>query len=159
MNAQISIAESNQTVRSLFPAESPHRRILIVDDNQGIRSLLQDCLEEEGYEVETANDGWAAWSKVLLQPGTYQVIVFDGKMPEMNGLQLLQELQQAQGPIPAPVMISGDIAILAQAAQMGLCSLLRKPFDLETFLELLSTVEQEPEAAFDLNQCEFRWGS
>jgi CheY-like chemotaxis protein len=73
-----------------------NRRILVVDDDSNIRSVLQELLKEEAYEVDSASDGFIAWNKLALQGERYDVILPDIHMPRMNGLQLIQALQNQQ---------------------------------------------------------------
>lgn len=72
-----------------------NKRVLVVDDNQTIRSLLQELLEDEAYEVDTAPDGFIAWEKLAQQPGKYEAILLDMHLPGLDGLQLLQALTGA----------------------------------------------------------------
>ena len=66
-------------------------KILVVDDEENIRFLFKEELEEEGYQVEVASNGFEAIDKVK---GTrFDVIVMDIKMPGMDGIQALNEIK------------------------------------------------------------------
>jgi DNA-binding response OmpR family regulator len=118
-----------------------NKRILVVDDDYNIRSVLQEVLEEEAYEVDTASDGFIAWNKLTLQPGKYDVILLDIHMPRLNGLQLIQELQNQQKETSLSVVVlSSDEEAIQQALHMGVCHALKKPFDLEAILALISNM-------------------
>ena len=118
-----------------------NKRILIVDDDQQIQSFLQDLLQEEGYEVETASDGLLALEQIAHGSG-YVIILLDLRMPRMDGIQFLQALQQQrQVSLPPIIAYSGDSNAIKQAALMGTCCVLAKPFDLEHLLTLILTHE------------------
>ena len=67
-------------------------RILIVDDEEHIRLLFKEELEDEGYTVDLASNGLDALDK--LKRGAYSVIVLDIKMPGMDGIQTLAEIKK-----------------------------------------------------------------
>src|SRR5512136_3052978 len=67
-------------------------RILIVDDEEHIRLLFKEELEDEGYTVDLASNGLDALDKV--KRGAYSVIVLDIKMPGMDGIQTLAEIKK-----------------------------------------------------------------
>src|SRR6266849_1728670 len=103
-------------------------------------TLLQDLLESEAYEVDTANDGLIALEKLAHQRERYEVILLDLTMPRMNGLQLSQVLrQQEEAWLHKIIVVSGNQDAMQQAIWLGIRSFLAKPFDLETLLELVSS--------------------
>ncbi|MBO0792809.1 MAG: response regulator, partial [Ktedonobacteraceae bacterium] len=63
--------------------------IFVVDDDQTLRSLIQEYLEDEAYEVDTAIDGQDALEQMMQHRKVYDAIVLDLSMPRLNGLQLL----------------------------------------------------------------------
>jgi CheY-like chemotaxis protein len=116
------------------------QRILVVDDDRELRSLLQALLESEGYAVDTACDGQIAWEKLESQPGAYEAVFLDVNLPRMTGLQLIRALrQQETGRISPLVAMSANREALNQAAALGVRHVLEKPFDLEAVLALAST--------------------
>lgn len=70
------------------------KSILVVDDDQTVRTLLQELLEDEAYEVETAIDGVDALDHLDHQQSGYDVILLDLTMPRLNGLQFLRHVQE-----------------------------------------------------------------
>jgi two-component system, response regulator, stage 0 sporulation protein F len=66
-------------------------RLLVVDDEENIRILFKEELEDEGYEVELASNGYEAIEK--FEAGTFDLIVLDIKMPGMDGIQVLSEIK------------------------------------------------------------------
>ncbi|TAE53644.1 MAG: response regulator, partial [Bacteroidetes bacterium] len=101
-------------------------KILIIDDEEVIRSTLQEILEYEDYEVETASDGKEGLDKVLQE--TYDAVICDIKMPKMNGLEVLERSTDAKPEVPF-VMISGhaDIETAVDATKKGAYDFLEKP--------------------------------
>lgn len=116
-------------------------RILLVEDDTEIRTLLRELLESEGYEVETATNGVAAWDKLVCQPEPYQAVLLDLTLPHMTGLQLIQALQQQHAALLRSVIVlSANTIALQQVLAMGIGHVLAKPFDLDTVLALLASV-------------------
>ncbi|MBV9231034.1 MAG: response regulator [Chloroflexi bacterium] len=114
------------------------QRILVIDDEPSIRWLLQELLEDEGYEVDLATDGLDALGKLDQPCRVYDVILLDLTMPRMDGLQFLRVMQQrALDVSPSIIALSADVIALQQAASMGMSNLLSKPFDLEALLEMI----------------------
>ena len=79
-------------------------RILVIDDERSIRNTLKDILEFEKYTVELAEDGFKALELLLTKD--FDVILCDIKMPGMDGIEVLQKVEELKPDIPV-VMISG----------------------------------------------------
>ena len=114
------------------------KRILVVDDDSTLRSLIQELLEDEAYKVDTAIDGLDALEQLDHQRNVYDVLLLDMTMPRMNGLQFLQTVQQ-QGllPLRSIIALSGDEEAIQQVTCMGIYGILKKPFDLDALLVLV----------------------
>ncbi|MCQ2176611.1 MAG: sigma-54 dependent transcriptional regulator [Bacteroidales bacterium] len=108
-------------------------RILIVDDERAIRNSLGEILTEEGYVVETAEDGAKGLEMALKDH--FDVIFCDIKMPEMDGVDVLEKLQQ-EGVDSSVVMISGhgDIDTAVECIKKGAYDFIQKPLDLNRIL-------------------------
>jgi two-component system nitrogen regulation response regulator NtrX len=122
------------------------RRILVVDDEAGIRSALGQLLEYEGYEVRTASnaaDGLAEYER--FQP---HLVFMDIKMAGMDGMEALKRLRQ-QDPSACVVMISGHATIktAVDATQLGAYDILEKPLDTDRILVLLRNALDRAELA------------
>ena len=112
------------------------RRILVVDDEQGIRGALGQLLEYEGYEVRTASnatDGIAEYQK--WRP---DLVFMDVKMGGMDGLEALKRLREIDTAATV-VMISGHATIrtAVEATQLGAYEILEKPLDTDRILVML----------------------
>src|SRR5215475_2597249 len=74
------------------PSQEDSPRILIVDDEKVIREILSDFLAMEGYVVRAVEDGVAALKELRLRP--YDLVISDLKMPNMGGLELLEQIAE-----------------------------------------------------------------
>jgi two-component system nitrogen regulation response regulator NtrX len=112
------------------------RKILVIDDEQGIRAALGQLLEYEGYEVRTianATDGIAEYQK--WRP---QLVFLDVKMAGMDGMEALKRIREID-PGATVVMISGHATIrtAVEATQLGAYEILEKPLDTDRILVML----------------------
>ena len=118
-------------------------KLLIIDDERGIRNTLREILSDEGYEVDVAENGKQGLE--MAQQKAYDLIFSDIKMPEMDGLEVLAHLKNDEndengdallnGETPV-VMISGhgDVETAVQALKLGAYDFLLKPLDLNRIL-------------------------
>jgi two-component system nitrogen regulation response regulator NtrX len=107
----------------------PHS-VLIVDDEQGIRSSLTSILSEEGYLVESVATGEDCLAR--LARGPVDVVLLDVWLPKMDGVQTLEVLRQ-NGQLPMVLMISGhaNIDTAVRATKLGAFDFIEKPLSLE----------------------------
>ena len=105
------------------------KRILVVDDEEGIRHLYQEEFEEEGYEVELAEKGEEALKKI--SKAKPDVVILDLKMPGMGGLEVLKKVKRLD--IDIEVIILTGNATFENAVQAmkedGAYNYLTKPLD------------------------------
>ena len=108
-------------------------KILVVDDERAIRNSLKEILADEGYEVDTAEDGASALA--LAEREHYNIIFCDIKMPLMDGIEFLDKVMEA-GLDSAVVMISGhgDIDTAVECIKKGAFDFIQKPLDLNRIL-------------------------
>ena len=74
------------------------KRILVADDTLPMRIMLQDVLNEAGYEVTTAADGQEAWETFQEEPEAFDLLIVDLLMPRMNGFEVLERLRDQYAP-------------------------------------------------------------
>jgi len=107
-------------------------RILVVDDEIGIRAAIQRALERAGHEVTLAVDGLEA-ARVIREAGA-DLALIDIHMPNMDGIELLITFQAVAPAMPVLVMSGGDrnrrLDVLMDATSMGASGILTKPFTL-----------------------------
>ena len=130
-------------VLSLHPNSLFMAKLLIIDDERGIRNTLREILADEGHEVDVAENGKSGLE--MAQAKAYDLIFSDIKMPEMDGMEVLKALKNGEndengdatlnGDCPV-VMISGhgDVETAVQALKLGAYDFLLKPLDLNRIL-------------------------
>ena len=105
-------------------------RILIVDDEESIRSLFVEALEEFGYSCETAKNGLDCLEK-FYRDGHYDVILLDVQMPELNGIETLKKLK-SYAPDVSVIIVSAsrEIENVRIALKEGAYDYIFKPFNI-----------------------------
>ena len=104
--------------------------ILIVDDEKNYLTILSAVLEEEGFEVLTALSGQEALE--IYRTSDLDLVVTDMKMPEMDGIALLENIKQLDPDLPVMMMTAhGTIDKAVEAMQKGAYTYILKPFDNE----------------------------
>jgi DNA-binding response OmpR family regulator len=109
---------------------NPRRRALVVDDDPMVRALLADFLEQQDFEVRTAQDGRTAL--VIFPAERFALILVDFQMPDMTGLEMATEVRQTDPDIPI-ALITGMAQTIDPAAvvQAGINRIFSKPVNLE----------------------------
>jgi len=109
------------------------KKILIVDDENKIRHILQIMLEEQGYTTEQAANGQEALD--LIKTYHYSMVITDLKMPVMDGMELLREIKKLDPDYPVIVLTAyGSIESAVEAIKEGALDFIAKPFDEEKIL-------------------------
>lgn len=108
-------------------------KILIIDDERAIRRALREILEFEEFEVEEAENGKEGFDKA--KSTAFDMIFCDIKMPQMDGMEVLDELIKAKIDTPV-IMISGhgNVETAVQAIKKGAFDFIEKPLDLNRIL-------------------------
>lgn len=114
------------------------KRILIVDDQKGVRRLLEELFKRDGWEVQVAADGQEAVDKVA--ESLPDIVLMDMKMPNMNGLEASQRILKKHGDLDIVMMTAyGEMDIVKEALDVGVKRCITKPFDI---INLRDTVNQ-----------------
>jgi DNA-binding NtrC family response regulator len=108
-------------------------RILVIDDEKSIRNTLKEVLEYEHHQVDLAEDGPSGIE--LFSANTYDIVLCDIKMAKMDGIEVLQKINESSPDIPV-IMISGhgNIDTAVDAIKKGAYDFLEKPLDLNRLL-------------------------
>ena len=117
------------------PATS--RRILLVDDDRGLRLALSTLLEDAGHEVETAGDGPEAVA--LLQGRAFDIVLLDIGLPSMSGLDVLARARELATP-PLVIMMTADDTSqpVLESVRRQAFRYLRKPFPPNTIVDVIN---------------------
>ena len=117
---------------------SEKSKILVVDDEDALRTVLSIGLTSEGYNVSTASDGDEAISG--LQKETFDLVVLDIKMPRMNGFEVLKVIKEKHPTTKVVVATgSGDLKDAIESKKLGAEGFVGKPYDL---VDLLTTIKR-----------------
>jgi len=113
-------------------------RILVVDDEDALRTVLSSELEGEGYEVDTAGDGDEAIE--IVQKKQFNLVLLDIKMPKVDGFEVLKFIKE-KSPHVKVIMLTGfaDLKNAIESKKLGAEDFVSKPYDL---VDLLTTIER-----------------
>jgi len=112
-------------------------RILVADDEQGLRAFVAEALEDEGHAVAQAADGAAAAQ--LLAKESFDLLLTDLKMPRLDGLQLLRQVRAEQPELEVIVLTAyGTVDTAVEAMKLGAFDYLQKPIGSPGELRLLA---------------------
>ncbi len=101
-------------------------RILVVDDEEGVRSFIAEALEREGHEVVQAADGAAALLAAREEP--FDVVITDLRMPKMDGMTVVRTLRTEQPDTELIILTAfGDVTTAVEAMKLGVFDYLQKP--------------------------------
>jgi CheY-like chemotaxis protein len=112
--------------------------VLVVDDEDALRSVLSTELISEGYTVDTAPDGDDAIT--ILQQKAFDLVLLDIKMPRVDGFEVLRFIKQRY-PATKVIMLTGfaDLKNAIESKKLGAEDFVSKPYDL---VDLLTTIER-----------------
>jgi len=113
-------------------------KVLVIDDSPVMRSLLCDFLIDNGYDVDTAEDGLAGIRAAI--QGDYQLVICDMHMPKRNGFQVYNEVSSERPEVAFIMTDSMPGDLVSEAQDSGLEYFLAKPFDLDQLREMLDTI-------------------
>jgi CheY-like chemotaxis protein len=116
-------------------------KILIVDDDAAVKVVLQELLEDQGYEVQTAGDGTDGYTNYLrFKP---EVVITDIQMPRCDGIELMRHIR-AHDPRVMAIYISADLgrfgSLLEDEKRKYNANLLAKPFSRMELMPLLQQI-------------------
>jgi CheY-like chemotaxis protein len=117
------------------------KRILVVDDDRGVRESLLAVLKEEGYRVLAAAGGVQALS--LAASASPDLVLLDLNMPDQSGWDTFERLTN-QNPLLPVIVITASPNQLLTACNAGVGALLEKPLDIPILLKTIKTLLAEP---------------
>ena len=116
----------------------PHPKVLIVEDDTAIRTLMVAALRREPLEVHTAADGVIGIEQLRVHD--YAVVLLDLMLPRLSGFEILESLDTVLRPGSTPVimvMTAFDATAVKRLGTMRVQAILHKPFDIERTVEMI----------------------
>src|ERR1700754_2093203 len=112
--------------------------VCVVDDDPDVREAVENLLRSEGFEVETFASAQRFMARAIMEPPA--CLILDVNLPGLSGLDLQQELMDADIPIPIIFLTGhGSIPMSVRAMKAGAMEFLTKPFDAD---DLLSAIQE-----------------
>lgn len=133
----MNTAASENQQREKRLGEVDKKRVLVIDDDLPIRGMLAAALRQHGFQVLLAGDG--AEGQRALTIHHPDIVLLDLAMPDVNGWDFLQRLQETGhlGKVPI-IVVSAHVRVEPQALlQMGVAAILPKPFNLPELIQLI----------------------
>lgn len=126
-------------------AETKPTRILIIDDDPGIRKTLADILRAKGYETLSAKDGLEGLA--LLREEPFDLVLIDLKLPDISGLEVLEKVRVGC-PSTEAIILTGNATLdsAIEATNQGAFSYLQKPYDMEQLLLFIRRAVEKQQA-------------
>jgi two-component system cell cycle sensor histidine kinase/response regulator CckA len=138
----MAIALSKPIVASMPEENIPERiRVLAIDDNETCRNLFKDLLEPQGFEVVGIANPVKAIERFKTERATYQLVLLDYFMPELDGAETFKWLKQLKPSIKV-ILVSGaeELHLRRILAQNQFDGCIRKPFNLHEALQIIRNV-------------------
>lgn len=127
----------NQLPKTITP-----KRILLVDDEESIREILEHALSMEGFDVETATNGNEALD--LARKSQFDLVITDMIMPGMEGIEAIMGLRALDNKLKIIAISGGSFSgtgdYLPLARKLGASEVLHKPFDCQSLLDTVRLV-------------------
>ncbi|MEW6376375.1 MAG: response regulator [Thermodesulfobacteriota bacterium] len=112
-------------------------KILIIEDDDEMRSLLRDFFKEEGFEIDSADKGSEAFRKLVKEP--FDLIITDIRMPGLSGLDILPRIKKLQPEVPIIVITAfGSEDVHRKVFERGATAYLEKPILLNNLRTLVN---------------------
>ncbi|HEX3579314.1 MAG TPA: response regulator, partial [Thermoanaerobaculia bacterium] len=128
-------------------------RVLIVEDNEADRALLEAHLSRDGFATEFAGDGVDGWAMLDANPDRYDLVLLDRTMPRMDGMALLRKIKSDHRFLILPVIFQSALVSreeVIEGIRAGAYYYLTKPYDAEMLLSVVRTASSDRAAAKEL---------
>lgn len=115
------------------------KKILIVDDQYGIRILLNEVFRKEGYKTFQAANGVQALA--ILENDDPDLVLLDMKIPGMDGIEILKRMREKDAAIKVIIMTAyGELDMIQEAKDLGALTHFAKPFDIDEIRDAVKEV-------------------
>lgn len=116
--------------------DNDKKRILVIEDDQEMRSLLKDFFEEEGFEIDSVSNGSEAFRKLVRKP--FDLVITDIRMPGLTGLDIIPGIKKLQPEAPIIVITAfGSEEVHRRAIERGATAYLEKPIHFQKLRMLI----------------------
>jgi Response regulator containing CheY-like receiver, AAA-type ATPase, and DNA-binding domains len=124
-------------------------KLLVVDDERNLRTVIQKEMTRKGHEVETAADGQAAWD--LLESRDFDVLLCDINMPRLDGMGLLRRIREKGQNPPEVIMLTGQgtVETAIEAMKLGSYDYLTKPYRIAELAALVAQAAEKKSLKVD----------
>lgn len=124
-------------------------KLLVVDDEKNLRLVIQKEMTRQGHEVETAQDGHAAWE--LLEARDFDVLLCDINMPRLDGMGLLRRMREKGQNPPEIIMLTGQgtVETAIEAMKLGAYDYLTKPYRIAELAALVAQAAEKKQLKID----------
>lgn len=120
-----------------------NKKILVVDDQYGIRILLTEIFNKEGYDTFSAENGEEALS--IVRRKKPRLVLLDMKIPGMDGLEILKRIKRLNDETKVIIMTAyGELNMINEAMAVGAINFFSKPFDIDEMRASVQEVMQTP---------------
>lgn len=145
--SDVKLQQATQKIRDQIREESKGKlKILVVDDYPQARSMYEEFLESKGFSVITASTGEEALS--FLKGGSFDLVILDYRLPDMDGVQVLRILRKNSKEIPVIMITSNNLKdTIEQAVTEGISSYLLKPVQMNLLLERIQQAVKKESGA------------
>ncbi|ANE45897.1 CheY-like receiver protein [Paenibacillus swuensis] len=114
------------------------KKVLIVDDQNGIRVLLLEVFSSEGYNTFQASNGKLALE--IVRKESPDLVLLDMKIPGMDGLEILKHIKQMNQEIKVIMMTAyGELDMIKESTELGALMHFTKPFDIDEMIQAVNT--------------------
>jgi DNA-binding response OmpR family regulator len=141
-----NVSQAGELPNAPLPLQTnPPHRILVVEDEIYVAQLNIEVLTRSGYEVDTVQDGVAAWE--ALNDDSYDLMITDNNMPKLSGVELLKKLRAARMELPI-IMATGALPEqeFARSPWLRPAATLVKPYTVGELLRTVKKVLREAES-------------
>jgi CheY-like chemotaxis protein len=116
------------------------KKILVVDDERGIRSLISELLRGQGFEVKAVKDGQESLEE--MERADFDLVITDIQMPRLDGLAMLDAMKRAGRKEKIIIMTGSELAMDLPNEEMPMVvSRLQKPFRMSNLLDVVSAAD------------------
>ncbi len=117
-------------------------RILVVDDDIGMTETLADILDDRGYDVAVAGDGYRAIE--MIGERAYDIVLMDITMPGLNGVETFKEVKRTSPPTKVIMMTAYSVEdLIKEALEEGCYGIIYKPLDMDNVIALVDEIRRQ----------------